>query len=420
MSASSTQPAVSDPEWRLALEQVLDSPEFRQSGQSQRLLRHLVETSLAGDSEQLRERAIGTALFGLEPGYDTAENPIVRVRANELRKRLARYYQQRGPVEVRFEIPARGYRVDVVRGTASEPAVAPAEPEALVVPEPPPPEKRSPRRLILGASVLAVAAVAAAIWIFAARPATSALDRFWSPVLESRSTVLLCAGHPVVYRLSQDVQQKLHNGMVDHYQGQTIEFRLPPSATVRGQDIIALPDQYIGLGSAEAVARINGYLQKHDRDTEIRFGNDLTFSDLRKSPAVLIGAYQNRWTVEFMRGMRFTFDTDAQGKPGVRDNQAGTRWELPNLRPDGQTNEDYVLITRVLRGASGEFVVIAAGITQYGGHTVGEVLSDARLFDRLLKTASRQWASRNMQLLMKVKVIGKTAGPPELIAIHEW
>ena len=67
-----------------ALDELMESPEFRQSEQSKRLLRHLVETSLHGSADQLKERSIGIAVFGLEPGYDTAENPIVRVRVNDL------------------------------------------------------------------------------------------------------------------------------------------------------------------------------------------------------------------------------------------------------------------------------------------------------------------------------------------------
>src|ERR1700733_10547942 len=76
------------------LERILQSADFRQSEQSKRLLRYLVEQSLDGRQDLLRERAIGTALFGRETGYDTNESPIVRVRANEIRKRLAKYYQE--------------------------------------------------------------------------------------------------------------------------------------------------------------------------------------------------------------------------------------------------------------------------------------------------------------------------------------
>ncbi|MDZ4800261.1 MAG: hypothetical protein SGI92_19050 [Bryobacteraceae bacterium] len=392
-----------------ALEQLLGSPEFRQSEQSKRLLRHLVEVSLDGSQDQLKERAIGASVFGLESGYDTAENPIVRVRVNELRKRLAKYYQEAGAVRVRFEIPARGYRVEVLPAVI----VAPAE-------EPSPRRRLVPVALALGLAVAAVAGVAFAGWWQWNQRKLDVLHRFWAPALESRSSILICAGHPVVYRLSREAQERIHGGTIDHYQGQTLDLSVRPDAVLRGRDIVSMPDQYIGLGSAEAVARVNGFLQKQEKATEIRFGNDLTFSELRKSPAVLIGAFQNRWTVEFMKGMRFVFDAGTSGAPAVVDTSSGRRFTLPTLQPNGQTREDYVLVSRILRGASGEFVIAAGGITQYGGHTVGEVLSDSGLLGTMLRGASKSWESRNLQLLMKVQVIGKTAGPPEVVALHEW
>mgnify|MGYP003349537954 CR=1 FL=1 len=94
MSSSSLVASGRESSIAAELKRVLESAEFRQSEQSKKLLRYLVEVSVDEAQEPLRERAIGAAVFGLEPGYDTAANPIVRVRANELRKRLAKYYQQ--------------------------------------------------------------------------------------------------------------------------------------------------------------------------------------------------------------------------------------------------------------------------------------------------------------------------------------
>ena len=94
------------------VERILQSPEFCQSEQSKRVLHYLVAHSLEDNPELLRERAIGAAVFGLPIGYDTNENPIVRVRANEMRKRLAKYYQHAELSPFRLEIPTGGYRVE--------------------------------------------------------------------------------------------------------------------------------------------------------------------------------------------------------------------------------------------------------------------------------------------------------------------
>lgn len=389
-----------------ALGMLLESPEFRQSEQSKRLMRHMVEMSCWGEPAQLRERAIGAAIFGLEAGYDTAENPIVRVRVNELRKRLAKYYQQAEGLEIRFEIPARGYRVEVVR---EAPSVAKAAAK---------PVTRHGEKW--AAIAVAMLLVLGAGWWMTRSMAVGQLEKFWGPAMEAGQPVVLCAGHPVVYRLSRGVLEKLRNGPVSHYEAQTMEFRLPEDAMVAGRDIVALPDQYIGLGTAEAVARLHGFLRGRGRESEIRFGNDLAFADLRKSPAVIMGAFQNRWMVEFMKGMRFVFDPGVDGAPAIRDQHTGRVWKLDQLQPNGKTPEDYVLISRLIRGTSGEFVILGAGITQYGGHTVGEILTEEKQLGRLLAGAAPGWENRNLQILVKVKVIGRTAGPPELVALHEW
>ena len=86
---------------------------FCNSRQSDKLLRYLVKHSLDNRDELLRERVIGVDVFGREPGYDTNEESIVRVRANELRKRLAKYYQDlKTQPSLRFTIPAGSYRVE--------------------------------------------------------------------------------------------------------------------------------------------------------------------------------------------------------------------------------------------------------------------------------------------------------------------
>ena len=74
------------------LARILESPHFRNSKRSQALLRFILESALSGDHAPLKERSIGAAVFGREIAYDTAQDPIVRNAAIEVRKRLAQYY----------------------------------------------------------------------------------------------------------------------------------------------------------------------------------------------------------------------------------------------------------------------------------------------------------------------------------------
>lgn len=95
-----------------ALGRVLTGNSFRSSAQCQALLRYVVEHSLSHESEMLRERVIGINVFGRPPDYDSGNDPIVRARAAEVRKRLAQHYLhgEGASEEIRIEIPPGSYR----------------------------------------------------------------------------------------------------------------------------------------------------------------------------------------------------------------------------------------------------------------------------------------------------------------------
>jgi hypothetical protein len=77
---------------REQLELLVHDPVFRSSKRSIQFLRYVVEQTLNGSADQIKERTIGVELFGREPSYDTNGDHVVRTAAIELRKRLAIYY----------------------------------------------------------------------------------------------------------------------------------------------------------------------------------------------------------------------------------------------------------------------------------------------------------------------------------------
>jgi eukaryotic-like serine/threonine-protein kinase len=95
---------------RSALELVISSDAFAGSKQCQDLLRLLVQHALSGELEALSERMIGVEMFGRPADYDTSSDAVVLVRAAEVRKRLAQYYDELTlPPIVRIELPAGSY-----------------------------------------------------------------------------------------------------------------------------------------------------------------------------------------------------------------------------------------------------------------------------------------------------------------------
>ena len=97
-------------ELQVAIEAVCDSPSFRASPKSCQFLRHIVDRTLRGNVDELKERLIGIELLGREACYDTGSDAGVRVRANDVRKRLAAYYAASSrEMEFTFDMPAGSY-----------------------------------------------------------------------------------------------------------------------------------------------------------------------------------------------------------------------------------------------------------------------------------------------------------------------
>jgi hypothetical protein len=91
------------------LERVLSSDYFQTSKRCVAFLRYAVEQILSGHQE-LKERSIGIEVFDRRPTYDTNLDPVVRMTAGEVRKRLALYYQGAAEdPELRIELPVGSY-----------------------------------------------------------------------------------------------------------------------------------------------------------------------------------------------------------------------------------------------------------------------------------------------------------------------
>ncbi|MBV8569752.1 MAG: hypothetical protein JO319_04010 [Acidobacteriaceae bacterium] len=363
---------------REALGDILQSPPFRSSRQCQVFLTYVVEHSLAGENDLLRERVIGTEVFGRTPHYETGEDPVVRVRAAEVRKRLAQYYQNRADCPVRIDIPPGSYRA--VFQWKSGQLVAPAG------------EKRGSRRspwnwIILG---LAAAAIIGIAGRGLRSHAPSALDQFWASALASPKPILIYNATTTVYHAASAAD-------VEH-------------------EFIPVRGQYTCIGDAYASVVLSSLFSRKGKLYQMRYGADLTFGDLRYQPSILIGAFNNEWTLQTTNELRFVFDTH----PTIRDRLDNQLYTPADLKPDGRTTEDYAIVSRVFDSKTGELLIAAAGITQYGTRAAGEFLTSIPSITALAANAPRDWPKKNLQVLLRTKVVGDTPGPPSIVKTYFW
>jgi hypothetical protein len=111
------------------LQAVLASEAFKGGKRAQDFLQLVVEHALAGRLDNLRERMLGVEMFGRPVDYDTANDAVVRVKASEVRRRLAQYYGSLEiPPAVRIDLPPGSYVPQFSFETAPAAAIPQWEP----------------------------------------------------------------------------------------------------------------------------------------------------------------------------------------------------------------------------------------------------------------------------------------------------
>ena len=384
------------------LERILESAGFRNSKRSQEFLRYIVITALDGRFEDLKERIIGTQVFQRCPDYDTGEHSIVRVKANELRKRLAQFYAETNQTSsVQIHLPRGSYTPEFRWTEIPEPPQAletvPSQPHAAVSSRP----RFLLSRLALAAVVL-VALVLAGGHLLQNRNDSGIEERFWRPLLRDFDQPLICVADPEVFRLKDGYDAFPSNGSLQNY--------VPASELVRDSG------HYVGWGDALALTRLSSFLALHRKEAQIRIGNDVSFAELSRSPVILIGARSNPWTVQLANNFRFVFER-TEKESFIRDKtDPNKKWTLEL----GTPKVDYVIITRVFESGTGRMIVLAAGLSHLGTQVAGETLTNSAYLGKVLRGAPSDWTKRNMQLLLRVQIFGNTAGPPTLVASSFW
>jgi adenylate cyclase len=166
-----TAPSVAD--IKAALDEILASQTFRVARAQRNFLRYVVEETLAGRGDLIKEYSIGVEVFGRGKSFDPRANNIVRAEANRLRSKLAKYYETEGRLSpVRIDLPKGGY-APIFLPAPLEPGVpnrAPVEPDAVQAISP---ALRWKPAVLLVAILIVICSTAALLWRARLRTARS-------------------------------------------------------------------------------------------------------------------------------------------------------------------------------------------------------------------------------------------------------
>jgi len=175
----------------------------------------------------------------------------------------------------------------------------------------------------------------------------------------------------------------------------------------------------VAAGDAYAAFRISALLGKMEKATEFRIGNESSFDDLRNSPAVIIGAFSNRWTLEVTSGLRYAFnEKDYQFWIEDRDSP-NKRW-FTQFNQRGEITEDFGITNRLLNSKTGQLVVTVAGIRAAGSDAAAQLVSNPVYLRDALRSAPADWKNKNIEFVVKTDVVDSVAGPPQVVAEYFW
>lgn len=241
-------------------------------------------------------------------------------------------------------------------------------------------------------------------------------DRFWSPITSSKQPVLIYVGSNVAYIFTSDFLSRYRAAHQLANTGPEIVLVLPPKSSVHAEDLLAMKDTFVTNADTSAIVQLTTQLRDWNKPFMLRSGGDLSVGDLRNRPSILVGAFNNSWTMELTHDLPFSFREGTR----IQDrDHPGRSWSVPSDAHEGNT-DDYALISRVLSSKTGGPCIMVAGIGQYGTQAAAEFVTDSRRMRELLKAAPRGWENKNMQFVLHVKAVDFQPMGVEVVAASYW
>ncbi|HEY1986043.1 MAG TPA: hypothetical protein VGG85_11570 [Terracidiphilus sp.] len=394
------------------LERMLKSRHFRNSKRYPAFLAHIVRRRLEGDLDSLKERILGIEVFNRAHDYDTAADPVVRITAGEVRKRIALYYHDEGTAQdLRIELPAGSYVpmfVPVIPPPAPVefvPAAAEAAAEPITLATVGGAATGStarPRSTVWMAAVGVFAILLLAIagfwyWIWS----TSPIQSMWHPFFGSPDPVLVVVGSPL--GSSAPAADNVQKVMDSH------------------------SHVHLSLNDALALTDATGLLELHQEPYRVQTSATSSLDDLRKRPVILIAAFGNSWSGRILGPLRFALlrqqvATDGSTILGsiIDHRHPGTMWSFDFTKPMSVNTRDYAVVARLRSDLTEGPVMVIAGLGAGATESAAEFVCSTEYLRQIRAVGPSNWRKKNLELVLEVPVIDGKAGHAHIVASEFW
>jgi hypothetical protein len=419
---------------RRQMERLLETAHFRNSRRYPALFRFIVEETLEGRGEFLKERLLGVRVFNRPPDYDTANDPIARVTIAEIRKRIAQYYHEEAHgSEMRIELMPGRYEPEFYprKAEASSP-IEPSRPSAAAAstlapyadtPVDPPAQKLSKpwppllRSWVIATAMVFLALVSALMWRL---EQPSALDQLWNPLLRPRSTITFC--------LPSDAAGSRIAGAAG-----ILSYSLPrstdagPQTTSAGTASSSFLDyekngENVVFSDVLATMRISNWIAMRGGEQKLRLDHSTTLDDLEQGPTILIGGLDNAWTLRAIAHLRYRFRGTDQEQYWITDTKNPDRraWEVDLKTQYPAVKRDFALIARVHDDSTRQIQVVVAGIGMSGTAAAGEFMVDPNRLEELRKRVGPGFRDHDFEAVLGTDVVNGIPGSARILAVAVW
>ncbi len=426
------------------LAKLLESHHFCHSHRYPTLLRFLVEQTQVGKAALLKERLIGIGVFHRAPDYDTNTDPVVRVTAAEVRKRIAQYYQEPEHAgELRIDLPTGSYVPRFLRTplifvkplaelteTPPEPrrepqpiptsaasaaaALHPAAEAEAALPESAVDEKQTrtgrklgPLPLVVTACVAVLLASLAVRLLWGGAPWRERTVRaLWAPLVAEEAPVLVVLGDHTI-GIPGNALRSNQGGAVN-----------ASEAVLQ----LMIEHEQVNLSDVISLSSLTNYMIGHGDRYHLAGAGSADIADLRSGPVLLFGGLNNRWTMRLTDHLRFRFvDSPDPNVGAIEDTQTpGRTWQVNFQVPYGEMTQDYALVARYNDPLIDEPVMIIAGIAATGTAAASEFVTSQRMVEDLRRLAPKGDLRTNAEVVLAMPVMDGHAGAPHIVASHFW
>jgi hypothetical protein len=387
------------PDERLqALERVLQSRAFTNCDAVRHILQFIVEKSIAGKIDEIKEYTIATEVLGRPQGFNPRNDNIIRVQVHRLRKKLEEYYSQEGRDDpVRIFVPLGHYYPEYVKLPVSSHLTgersANATGAAATKVKPSGPSSLNWQRVALGLLLLNLGL--SGLLLF--RPSSNAtlktdqsqlsrpLTSLWHPFLTTGQPPLIVYSNALflmseqgdLYRYYTDTSHSLAMGaQVPSLAG--LERRGPVPDRV-GQ--LYYFDSYTGIGEVVATGRIAQLLSRAGQEFLVKRSRIASYEDVRNRNVVFLGA-----SLEDSMLGKLPVDSDLVfeepkggefvGRLLIRDRHpeegAPSMYEFKRDERTKALQSEYALISLLPSVSPNHYILVLAGLSTLGTQAAAE------------------------------------------------